>query len=205
MSQKYTWFVGDTEETGPNTQLHSMHWFGAVKFTNTLNNTFEGKMRPRPETIDLTAKPPRTGYHPDSMKYAGGITFEELLSWPDPSLVMPEYVEWIYDLCEPNTKPFLLTDNTGHDKKWWDMYIDLFVPYTGSETLLGHSSQSIKDRFNGFKQGYEAALGYEVPEEYRSLEAMATTKHDHTPLNDALGRAEAMLKLRDIGFPVVVH
>lgn len=203
-----TWYVCDGENTGPDTQWHSLHWFGVVKLTEALDVTFEGKMRPRNlrDEADERAGLGPAGYHPESMKHNGGVSWEVLKTWPEPSPIITQFTDWVIATLEPGTTPLFLSDNTGHDKKWLDIYVDQYGPvHTKNETWLGHSSQSLKDRFQGFKQGYKAASGKEVPEEFRSLERMAITKHNHTPLDDARGRAEALLKLREIGFPVVVY
>ncbi len=167
-----------------------MHWFGVVKLTESLQTTFEGKVCPRKDTT----------FDPVAMQYAGGLTWDEISSWPKPELVMPNFTQWLHDTLEPGTTPLFWTDNNGHDMKWLSLYMDEF----GDDKILGHTSRNLNDRYRGFKEGMIAA-GKKVPKRFSSLEKLATTKHDHTPVNDTLGMAEAMLALREIGFPVEVH
>lgn len=184
-------YVVDTEQTGPNTRLYSMHWFGAVKLTEKLDITFEGRMKPRKGTF----------YDRESMKYNGNVTWEEMNRWQEPSVVIPQFVTWILNTLEPGTEPLLWIDNNGHDKKWLDLYMDWY----GDDKLLTHTSRNINDRYRGFKEGYKAASGQDVPKRFRSLNNLAVTPHDHTPVNDATGKAEALLALREIGFQIAVH
>lgn len=184
-------YVVDTEQTGRNTRLHSMHWFGAVKLTEALDITFEGRMCPREETI----------YDAEAMQYAGGVTWSEIQRWPKPQIAIPQFVTWILQTLEPGTEPLLWIDNNGHDKKWLDLYMDWF----GDDRLLTHTSRNINDLHRGLRQGYQFATGHDVPERFRSLGSLSVTPHDHNPTNDARGKAEALLALREIGLQIEVH
>lgn len=184
-------YVVDTEQTGRNTRLHSMHWLGAVKLTERLDVTFEGRMCPR----DCTT------YDPEALAHAGNVTWEKISRWQRPEVVIPQFVTWILETLEPGTEPLLWIDNNGHDKKWLDVYMDWY----GDDRLLTHTSRNINDRFRGFRNGYEVASGEDVPPKFRSLAELATTPHDHTPVNDARNKAEALLALREIGFEIEVH
>lgn len=191
MSSTFTNYIFDTEQTGPNTHAHSMHWLGVVKLTRDLQTTFEGKLRPRPGTT----------FDPAAMEHAGDVTWEELLTWNEPALVMPKFGDWIKSTLEPGTKALFWADNNGHDKKWLDLYMDQF----GSGHLTGYTSRNINDRFRGFKEGL-AAAGKPLPRKYQNLKNLADTPHDHTPVNDSKGLAEALIKLHDnVGFPIVIH
>ena len=190
-TKKVTNYVVDTEQVGPHLLAHSMHWFGVVKLERGLATTFEGKMRPRPGTT----------YDAEAMKYAGGVTWPELLTWPDPAFVMPQFCDWITRTLEPGTKASFITDNNGHDIKWLRYYTDLY----GDSDLLGHTSCNINDRFQGFKAGCES-VGKPLPLMYSSLEKLGKTPHDHTPVNDARRIAEAVIMLHDnIGFKIDIH
>lgn len=187
---KFTNYVFDTEQTGPNTFAHSTHWFGVVKLTRNLDTFFEGKMRPRPGTT----------FDDESMKHNGDVSWAELLTWPDPAAVMPAFGLWIKDTLEPGTMPLLWADNNGHDKKWLDIYADQF-----GEGQVNYTSRNINDRFRGFKEGLEAA-DKPIPKLYRSLHDLRVTPHNHTPVDDATGLAEALIKLHDdVGFPIIIH
>tara|TARA_B100000508_G_scaffold135561_1_gene127519 strand:+ start:295 stop:870 length:576 start_codon:yes stop_codon:yes gene_type:complete len=191
MSSTFTNYVFDTEQTGANTHAHSMHWLGVVKLTRDLNTTFEGKMRPRPGT----------SFHPEAMTHAGNVTWEEILSWPDPAQVMPQFGVWLRSTLEPGTIPLFWADNNGHDKKWLDIYMSQF----GEESLTGHTSRNIMDIFRGFKMGRKAA-GKPLPRKFQHLKRLADTPHDHTPVNDSKGLCEALIKLHDnVGFPINIH
>jgi hypothetical protein len=168
-----------------------MHWFGVVKLTETLDTKFEGKMCPRPDTT----------FNPTSMEYAGNVTWEEILTWPEPAMVMPQFRQWIINTLEPGTKPQFWTDNNGHDMKWLSIYMDEY----SDGTIMGHSSRNISDRHKGLVEASQFC-GKQLPKAIRrSFESLQITPHDHTPVNDATGKAEVLLALRQFGLQIQVH
>jgi hypothetical protein len=187
----YTNYVFDTEETGQHLMAHSMHWLGVVKLERGLQTKFEGRMRPRTGTT----------YEAEAMKYNGGVTWAEMLTWDEPSIVIPAFCAWIRATLEPGTKALFWSDNNGHDIKWLRFYMDLF----GEGDLMGHTSRNINGLFRGFKDG-RASVDQPLPPELSSFEKIGHTPHDHTPVNDATRMAEALIILHDtVGFQIDIH
>jgi hypothetical protein len=185
-----TCFVVDVETDGPDTTQHSMFWFGAVVLTEGLDETFEGRMHPIHDTYLAAAQA------------VSGQSREEVLTWPAPELVMPAFAEWILDHTRPGTTPQVWSDNNGYDLKWLNLYLDRFTEHSN---LLGHSSRNLSDRHKGLVEGTRFA-GTPLPKRLRkSFKGLRVTPHDHNPVNDALGNAEALLALRAFGLNVSVH
>lgn len=185
-----TCFVVDVETDGPDTTQHSLFWFGAVALTEDLSLTFEGRMRPI------------HGTYLEDAQAVSGKTREEVLTWPDPQLVMPRFAAWILTHTQPGTTPQVWSDNNGFDLKWLNLYLDRFSDHPN---LLGHSSRNLSDRHKGLVEGARFA-GNPLPKRIRrSFKGLRITPHDHNPVNDALGNAEAMLALREFGLRVAVH
>jgi len=185
-----TCFVVDVETDGPDTSRHSMFWFGAVVLTEALDETFEGRMCPIHDT-----------YHERALAVSGR-TRDEIRAWPDPRVVMPCFAHWVRTHTRPGTTPQIWSDNNGFDLKWLTLYLDRF---SDSPDLLGHSSRNLSDRHKGLVEGARFA-GSALPQRIeRSFAELQITPHDHNPLNDARGNAEALLALRTYGLRIKVH
>lgn len=191
---KVTVFVIDTEQTLSSLIHGSMHWFAVMKLTEKLDTFFEGKMCPRPNTT----------YNQKNMDY-GGATWNEIQSWPKPELVMSTFAIWLTRNTIPGTVPQFWADNNGHDKKWLDYYLDLYLEFDpkATEPFAGHSSRNVNDWHKNFVKGRKVA-GDPVPEKYRIRKNLSVTKHNHTPVCDVKGICESMLAMRDVGLYVPV-
>ena len=185
-----TAFVVDVETDGPNLATHSMFWFGAVVLTESLRETIEGRMCPIHDT-----------YIPKALAVSGK-TRAEIETWEHPRLVMPRFITWIQEHTRPNTTPRIWSDNTSYDLMWLTLYINQFAQL---DSPLGHYANNITDQYRGLIAGYKAS-GTKIPKEInRSFTALRKTPHDHNPVNDAVGNAEALLALRSFGLQVAVQ
>lgn len=185
----HTCFIVDVEADGPNIWQHSMIWFGAVVLTESLTETFEGKVRPLTDA-----------FVPEALAVSG-LTREETLRFPSAEVEMQRFKRWVLASTRPGTAPQAWSDNNSFDLARLNYYLDRFA----DGTPFGHSSRNLNDRHKGMVEGATCA-GRLLPSSIkRSFKSLRKTVHDHNPVNDALGNAEAMLALRAHGLRVEVQ
>jgi len=168
-----SYIVVDVESDGQIIGLNSMVCFGAVVVEPSLLKTFYGKTRP---ISDI--------WVPEALAISG-FSREEHLTFDEPEKVMKEFAEWIKSVSVD--KPILISDNNGYDSSWCNFY---FHMYYGSNPF-GWSSRRIGDLYCGMKMDARAQWKH-----------LRKTKHDHDPLNDALGNAEALLEMQKMGLKI---
>lgn len=163
----------DVESDGPVQGRNSMICFGAVVVEPTLSKTFYGKIRPISENYD-----------PETLAISG-FSREDHLTFDEPEKVMREFGEWI----KKNSvgRPILISDNNGYDAAWINWY---FHVYCG-ENPFGWTSRKIGDLYCGM-----------VNDTFAKWKFLRKTKHSHNPLDDAMGNAEAILKMQDMGLKI---
>lgn len=186
---QHTCFVVDVEADGPNLWQHSMIWFGAVVLTDRLDETFEGKVRPLGTT-----------YVHEALAVTG-LQHSETLMFESAEIVMPRFKAWILTSTRPGTTPQAWSDNNGFDLGRLNYYLDRFA----HGTPFGHSSRNLSDRHRGLAEGARHASKPFPQDLERSFDSLRATPHDHNPVNDALGNAEALLALRSYGLIIDVH
>ena len=166
-----------------------MFWFGAVCLTETLNETFEGKVRPI------------TDQYSDEKYELSGVTRSEALTWPKSEIVLPKFAEWVLDHKRPGTEARIYSDCNGYDAMWLNMYLHRFADCT----VFGHSSVNIKNLYQGLVSGIRST-GAVVPDTLgRSFKDLRKTEHNHNPVTDAIGNAEALLAMKAHGLEVSVQ
>ena len=168
-----SYYVVDVETDGEIPPKYSMVCFGAVKLTPELDTTFYGKTRP---ISDL--------WIPDALKISG-FSREEHMMFDEPEKVMKEFADWI----EGTTKgrAVFVSDNNGFDFSWINYY---FHTYLGRNPF-GWSSRRIGDIYCGMKMDMFVRWKW-----------LRETVHDHNPVNDALGNAQALLKMKEMGLKI---
>jgi len=132
------------------------------------------------KTFHGLLKPRMSEYNPDALAVSK-FTREQTMAFDDPYKVMKEFKEWLSQF----EKPAFLSDNNGFDWQWINFYFDLF----NIKNPFGHSSRNLSDIFKGMKRDYRANFKY-----------LRKTQHDHNPVNDAKGNAEAFLAIMNMGF-----
>lgn len=168
-----SYIVVDVESDGQNFLRHSMVCFGAVVVELSLSKTFYGKVRP---ISDI--------WEPDALSISG-FSREEHLTFDEPEKVMKEFAEWIKEVSVG--QPVFVSDNNGYDFPWINMY---FHEFYGSNPF-GWSSRRIGDLYCGMQKDARA-----------NWKHLRKTKHDHNPLNDCLGNAEALLAMQKMGLKI---
>lgn len=151
----------------------SMVCFGAVKVTPELDTIFYG------QTCPISSN-----WNPDALAISG-FTREQHLTFDDPIITMPKFVEWV----ETTTvgKPIFISDNNGFD---W-MFMCAYMWKFAGRNPFGWSSRRIGDLWCGMEK-----------DTYSKWKWMRETNHDHMPVNDAKGNAQAILKMQQKGLKI---
>ena len=168
-----SYIVVDVESDGPIPNKYSMVCFGAVVVEPSLSKTFYGQ-----------TKPVSNEWQPEALAISG-FTREQHLTFDEPLDVMQKFDVWVKE----NTKghPVFISDNNGYD---WS-FINYYFHYYLSKNPFGFSSRRIGDLYCGM-----------VKDTYAKWKHLRTTSHDHNPVNDAKGNAEALLKMKDLGLNI---
>jgi hypothetical protein len=171
-----SYIVVDVESDGAIPFKYSMVCFGAVIVEPTLSKTFYGQ-----------TKPISDNWVPKSLEISG-FSREEHLGFDDPKTVMENFAKWI----EENSigRPIFVSDNLAYDWQWINWY---FHYYTG-DNPFGFSGRRIGDLYCGMKM--DSGLNAEWKRKY------VKTPHDHNPVNDAIGHAEALLQFKKLGLKI---
>lgn len=162
--------VVDVESDGPIPGDFSMVCFGAVIVEPSLSKTFYGKTKPISDRWD-----------PEALAISG-ISRDEHLAFDDPKKVMEDFELWIKE--NNKGKPVFISDNNGFDFAWINWYFHHFL----GRNPFGWSSRRIGDLYSGMQKDMFAKWKW-----------MRSTDHDHHPVNDAKGNAEALLKMKSMG------
>lgn len=88
---------------------------------------------------------------------------------------------WLANLNAPD-RPVMISDNPAYDWQWIN---DGFHRAIGMNPF-GHSARRIGDYYAGLIKDHKDTSGWK---------SLRKTPHDHNPLNDALGNAEAFRRL----------
>ncbi len=171
-----SYIVVDVEADGEIPGEYSIVCFGAVVVEPTLSKTFYGEIKPISQL-----------WKPDALRVSG-FSREEHETFDDPKVVMEDFADWVKTVSKG--KPTFISDNNSFDFQWINYY---FHKYTGSNPF-GFSSRRIGDLYCGMKM--DAGLNHEWKKLYRK------TKHDHNPVNDAKGNAEALLSMQKLGLKI---
>ncbi len=166
--KKVLYISVDCEVDGPAPGIRnrgSMFWFGAVVVEPGLKNTFDGKIRPISK------------YFEEERLAISGVTRAETMRFPKPHIVMPLFVKWIL-AAAGDRRPVLISDNNGFDFGVMNNYL---WRYTGGNPF-GHTSRNLNDLYKGHQHNI-----------YSSFKHLVVTPHNHLPVDDATGHAEAFM------------
>ncbi len=164
--------VVDVEADGAIPHKYSMVCFGAVVVEPSLSKTFYGKTKPISEEWNEQALA------------VSGFSREEHLTFDEPKEVMREFDEWIK--ANSNGQAVFISDNPAFDWQWINYYFHFF----SGKNPFGFSARRIGDLYAGLEKDFFAASKWK---KFRK------TKHTHNPVDDALGNAEALLRIREMG------
>lgn len=166
-----SYIMVDVEADGPYPGGYSMICFGAVVVEPLLNRTFYGQLKP---IIDK--------WIPEALEVSG-FSRDKTLGFEGPEITMEDFRLWIEEVCPPSSsksRPMFVADNNGFDWQFINYYFHHFL---GSNPF-GHSSINLGSLYKGHKNSM-----------YLNFKRLRDTKHTHNPVDDAMGNAEAMLKI----------
>lgn len=165
-------FVVDIEADGPAPGIYNMVCFGIVKVQADLKNTptFYGKTAPIFSNI----------YIPEALAVSG-ISREEHCNFPYYQVTMREMKRWIEENNEKG-RPIFLSDNPAWDFQW----INYYCVASGFDNPFGHSGRRIGDFYAGILKNWSKQSEWKK---------FRVTKHTHNPVDDAMGNAEALLRI----------
>jgi len=164
----------DVESDGRIQGINSMVCFGAVVVEPSLKKTFYGRTRP------ISDK-----WEPEALAISG-FSREEHLTFDDPVKVMKDFEKWINE--NSKGKPIFISDNNGYDFAWINYYFNVF---NDLKNPFGWSSRRIGDLYCGLTKDARATWKH-----------LRDAPHNHNPLSDALGNAEAILKMKEMGLKI---
>ena len=173
-----TYIVVDVEADGAIPHKYSMVCFGAVVVEPSLTKTFYGKTRP------ISSE-----YVPEALAVSGFSRLEHE-GFDDPKTVMENFAEWIGQ--NSKGRPTFISDNPAFDWQWINYYFHTFL----GKNPFGFSARRIGDLYCGMKM--DATLNAE----WKKL--LRKTVHDHHPVNDAKGNAEALLAMKKMGLKLPI-
>ena len=160
----------DVESDGPCPSLYSMISFGAVLVRNT-SKTFYGKLKPVSEN-----------WIPEALAVSG-FSREETIKFDDPVKVMDDFNTWILMNTPPGDMPIFISDNNGFDWQFINWY---FWKFKGKNPF-GYSSQNLGSLYKGCEKSM-----------FTNFKHLRTTRHTHNPVDDAMGNAEALIKIQGL-------
>ena len=161
-----SYIMVDVESDGPIPGDYSMICFGAVIVESRFDQTFYGQLKPISEK-----------YIPEALSVSG-FTREETTCFDDPAKVMNDFALWIKQKSKESPK--FISDNNGYD---WMFICWYFHHFTGSNPF-GYSSQNLGSLYKGV-----------IKDTTRNFKHLRRTAHTHHPVDDAIGNAEAFLRI----------
>jgi hypothetical protein len=168
--------VVDVEADGPIPHQYSIVCFGAVVVEPGLSKTFYGEVKPISKE-----------WIPEALAVSG-FTREQHEKFGEPAEVMSGFRDWLS--ANVKGRPVFISDNLAFDWQWINYYFHFFL----NANPFGYSGRRIGDLYCGMKM--DTGLNHEWKKLYRK------TKHDHNPVNDAIGNAEALLQMKKMGLKI---
>lgn len=161
-----TYIMVDIEADGPIPGDYSMIALGAVVIDSNLDKTFLGYLKP------ISDK-----FVPEALQVSG-FSREQTLQFDNPARVMANFNSWIS--ANVKDRPMFISDNNGFDFMFVCWYFHHFL----GQNPFGHTSTNLGSLYKGL-----------VRNTRKNFKHLRQTKHTHNPLDDALGNAQAFLRL----------
>ncbi len=168
MSTKSRDVVVDVEADGPAPGLYSMVSFGAVVVERGLQRTFYAQLKPISDQ-----------WVPEALAVSGH-TREQTLKFTDPYDAMLSFDLWLADNVQG--RPILWSDNPQFDGGFINYYFWRYL----NRNPFGWSAAGMGSLYKGLERNV-----------YARFHHLRDTKHTHHPVDDAVGNAEALLKMFD--------
>lgn len=163
-----SYFLTDVEADGPIPGDYSMVSIGCVIVRPGLDRLFTAKLRPISEK------------YIEAALSVSGMTRSETLLAEEPLPVMRRFAAWIAENNDGNA--LFISDNNGFD---WMFTCWYFHHFLGSNPF-GYSSTNLGSLYKGM-----------VKSTRKNFKHLRLTAHTHDPLDDVIGNAEALLKMKN--------
>lgn len=170
-----SYIVVDVESDDQSPLTGSIVCFGAV-LVKDITKTFYGKTAPIVHT-----------WNPEALSISG-FTREQHLGFDSPMKVMRDFENWLNEVSEG--KPVFISDNPAFDWQWINYYFYLYL----GRNPFGFSARRIGDLYCGLVK--DASKNSDWKRKFRK------TTHDHNPVNDAKGNAEALIEMQRMGLKI---
>jgi hypothetical protein len=166
----------DVEADGPIPGDYSMIALGAVVCEPGCGRSFLGHLAPISER-----------WIPEALAVSG-FSREQTLGFAPAKDTMQAFATWVLGIQSASGRVMFIADNNGFDWSFVNWY---FHHFTGGNPF-GHSSTNLGSLWKGMQRNVKA-----------NFKHLRRTRHDHNPVNDAIGNAEAFLAMqRDHGLSV---
>jgi hypothetical protein len=168
-----SYIVVDVEADGPVPGLFSMICFGAVVVEPSLSKTFYG-----------TTSPITSAYNPEALAVSG-FSRKEHENFTDPLVTMQAFDRWIKTVSIGH--PIFISDNPAFDWQWINYYFHWLL----GKNPFGYSGRRLGDLYCGMVKDTRAAWKH-----------LRKTPHTHNPVDDAMGDAEVLLQMQEMGLKI---
>ena len=142
-----------------------MVWNSESRSEGKFDDTFEGKCQPIFPKTEIS----------DTALAVSGLKYEDCLEFPEPAETMFATYQWINAVTRG--KPLFYSDNNGFDFSYMNYYFHRYM----KENPFGWSSRNINSLWHGMQKDC-----------FKSFKFLRKTKHNHNPVYDAMGNAEAL-------------
>lgn len=163
-------FIIDVEADGPYPPDFSMVSFGVVKLQVDLGTA--------PRLFGQVA-PISEQFRQEALQVIG-VTRQEHQNYESPSIVMPRLVAFLSE--HSKGRPVAVSDNPAFDFAYLNLYLHRYC----GDNPFGYSARRIGDFYAGVQRNLRRT---------NTWKNRRVTHHDHNPLHDALGNAEALLAI----------
>ena len=168
-----TYVMVDVESDGPIPGDYSMICFGAVIVEKSLDRSFYGQLAPISDNFDEKALA------------ISGFSRQDCLGFDDPKSVMTNFESWLKKNCAGRT--MFVSDNNGFDWQFINWYFHHFL----GRNPFGFSSSNLGSLYKGMQQDM-----------FVNFKHLRQTRHTHHPVDDAMGNAQAMLHMKEMGLRI---
>lgn len=168
-----SYFMVDIEADGPIPGDYSMISLGAVLVKPGLETRFYAELKPISEQ-----------WIPQALAVSG-FSREDCMGFEAPETVLQRFADWIK--ANSQGQPMFVSDNNGFD---W-MFVCWYFHHFLGNNPFGHSSTNLGSLYKGL-----------VKDCFQNFKHLRGTTHTHNALDDALGNAEALLKLKELGLKI---
>lgn len=159
----------DVEADGPAPGDYSMIELGAVLIEASLSMKFYGRLKPISHF-----------WKPDALKVCG-LTRSDTLDFDDPKDVIIRFESWLKDISGPGKERLMfISDNNGFDWQFVNYYFWHFL----DRNIFGYTSANLGSLYKGL-----------CSDTFANFRKLRDTRHTHNPVDDAMGNAEALIKM----------